>query len=109
MVGEKKMASAVSIEAKPSAVGLKVTSYEHVPGPGKQPADVLCPSNGGLLNVTVLIDYAVIISGAMRPTETERQRFGSSYHDPGCGPAAVAMGRVAASAIAKARPLARHA
>src|SRR6516164_5060033 len=54
MVGEKKMASAVSIEAKPSAVGLKVTSYEHVPGPGKQPADVLCPSNGGLLNVTVL-------------------------------------------------------
>src|SRR5262249_6954379 len=27
---------------------------------------------------------------------------------PGCGPAAVALGRVAASAIAKARPLARH-
>jgi hypothetical protein len=54
MVGEKKIASPWSCEAKPSAVGLKVISYEHVPGPGKQPADVLCPSNGGVLNVKLL-------------------------------------------------------
>jgi hypothetical protein len=52
MVEERKMARVLTFEAKPSAVGLKVTSYEHVPGPGKQPADVLSPSNGGVPNVS---------------------------------------------------------